>query len=251
MKPRENDKCIPAYSGPDSRNVQVMFGGIAPRYDFLNHLLSASLDRYWRRVAVQAVQRFVPDPSAHCLDLCSGTGDLALELQRRAGLSVVASDFCHPMLKRAALKIAAAGVDASVRNVEADALNLPFSDETFDVATIAFGLRNLEDPSRGLREVLRILRPGGALVVLEFSKPVVPVLRHVFDFYFRYVLPRIGAAISGDDRAYQYLPESVRRFPPQRGLVSLLESVGFSRVGYRNLTGGVAALHWGRKSSRR
>jgi demethylmenaquinone methyltransferase/2-methoxy-6-polyprenyl-1,4-benzoquinol methylase len=227
-----------------------MFAGIAPRYDLLNHLLSASLDRYWRRVAVQAVQRFIPHPSAHCLDLCSGTGDLALELQRRAGLNVIASDFCHPMLKRAALKIAAAGVAASVRNVEADALSLPFSDETFDAVTIAFGLRNLEDPYRGLCEVLRVLRPGGALIVLEFSKPVVPVLRHVFDLYFRYVLPRIGAVISGDAKAYQYLPDSVRRFPPQGGLVTLLESAGFNGVGFRNLTGGVAALHWGRKSSR-
>jgi demethylmenaquinone methyltransferase/2-methoxy-6-polyprenyl-1,4-benzoquinol methylase len=151
------------------------------------------------------------------------------------------------MLTRSLKKTVARGVEAFIRTVEADALTLPFPDRTFDAVTVAFGLRNLEDPRKGLDEMCRVLRSGGALVVLEFSKPVTPVFRHVFQFYFRYVLPRLGAAISGDRHAYQYLPDSVRNFPSQEKLVRLMQSAGFREVGYSNLTGGVAALHWGTK----
>jgi demethylmenaquinone methyltransferase/2-methoxy-6-polyprenyl-1,4-benzoquinol methylase len=232
------------YRGPDSRRVQEMFAGIAHRYDFLNHLLSASIDRYWRRLAVRKIQELMRSgPPRVCLDVCSGTGDLALDLHRRFGCDVVASDFCHPMLTRATAKFAG----APVRNVEADALNLPFRDCSFDALTIGFGLRNLEDPIRGLSEMHRVLRPGGALVILEFSKPVVPVFKHVFSFYFRRVLPRLGAVISGDGNAYQYLPESVRKFPEQDGLLHLLRSAGFANPSYRNLSGGIAALHWAQR----
>ena len=128
-------------------------------------------------------------------------------------------------------------------------MNLPFVDGSFSAVTIAFGLRNLEDPARGLTEMYRVLAPGGALVVLEFSKPVVPVFRQIFNFYFRYILPKLGAAISGDGSAYQYLPDSVRKFPAQAELVELMSAVGFRDVDYRNLSGGIAALHWGRKDA--
>jgi demethylmenaquinone methyltransferase/2-methoxy-6-polyprenyl-1,4-benzoquinol methylase len=232
------------YPGPDSRRVQQMFAGIAHRYDFLNHFLSASIDRRWRKVAVHKVLELTgPSPPALCLDLCSGTGDLALALNRGLGCDVVASDFCHPMLTRANAK----SRGTRVRNVEADALNLPFADHSFDALTIAFGLRNLEDPRRGLEEMQRVVRPGGALVILEFSKPVVPVLKHAFNFYFRHILPKLGALISGDGSAYQYLPDSVRKFPTQEELVELMSGAGFREVSYRNLSGGIAALHWGRK----
>lgn len=228
------------YRGPDSRRVQQMFAGIAPRYDFLNHFLSASIDRRWRKIAVAKVRELIPLSSAvECLDVCSGTGDLAIALRRTLGHSVVATDFCHPMLTRAARK------ERAIPNVEADALSLPFRDQSFDAVTIAFGLRNLEDPVRGLSEIHRLLRPTGAAVILEFSKPVVPVLRNIFGFYFRYVLPQLGAAISGDSNAYQYLPDSVARFPAQEELVELMRTVGYRNVGYRNLSGGIAALHWG------
>jgi demethylmenaquinone methyltransferase/2-methoxy-6-polyprenyl-1,4-benzoquinol methylase len=133
-----------------------------------------------------------------------------------------------------------------VRNVEADALRLPFANAASDAVTIAFGLRNLEDPMRGLREMRRVLKPGGAVVILEFSKPVTPVFKHLFNFYFRHILPRIGAVISGSGFAYQYLPDSVARFPGQAELVELLAAAGFQNAAYRNLSGGVAALHWGR-----
>lgn len=229
-----------AYQGPDSRAVQAMFAGIAHRYDFLNHFLSASVDRYWRRIAVRQVRALAGQPS-RCLDLCTGTGDLALALHRDLGCEVIASDFCHPMLTRAGVKTNG----RAIRIVEADALTLPFDDDSFDVVTVAFGLRNLESPYRGLQEMHRVLRPGGAMVILEFSKPVVPVLRHVFNFYFRNILPKMGAVISGSGNAYQYLPDSVQKFPAQAELAELIQEAGFEKVGYRDLSGGIAALHWG------
>ncbi|MBI2150059.1 MAG: bifunctional demethylmenaquinone methyltransferase/2-methoxy-6-polyprenyl-1,4-benzoquinol methylase UbiE [Acidobacteria bacterium] len=236
------------YLGPDSARVRRMFGAIAHRYDFLNHFLSASIDRYWRRAAVNQVRELTgPAPPGLCLDACSGTGDLALALHRRLGARVIATDFCHPMLTRARTKFAAARTGAAVQNVEADTLSLPFADDSFDALAIAFGLRNLEDVRRGLREMRRVLQPGGALVILEFSKPVVPVFRHVFDFYFSHILPRLGSAISGDASAYRYLPDSVGKFPSRHGLGELMIQAKFRCVEFRNLSGGIAALHWGKK----
>jgi len=229
------------YLGPDSRRVQQMFAGIAHRYDFLNHFLSASIDRRWRRAAVNKVRQLIGSSPALCLDACSGTGDLAIALEQALNTRVIASDFCHPMLTRAKDKFAG----RNIRSIEADALHLPFPDRSFDVLTNAFGLRNLEDPYRGLQEMHRVLKPGGAVVILEFSKPVVPVFRHMFNFYFRYVLPKLGAIVSGDGSAYQYLPDSVRKFPAQEPLAELMRRSGFKDVGYKNLSGGIAALHWG------
>ena len=230
------------YRGPDGRRVQEMFAGIAHRYDFLNHFLSASIDRRWRQVAVRKVRGLLRTAPTLCLDCCSGTGDLAVTLSKGLDCPVIASDFCHPMLTRALEKCR----QLPVRNVEADALDLPFADKSFDALTIAFGLRNLENPQCGLREMRRVIRPGGALVILEFSKPIVPVMGSAFNFYFHHILPRIGAVISGDRKAYQYLPDSVRQFPAQAELAEWLQATGFTDVGYRNLTGGIAALHWGR-----
>jgi demethylmenaquinone methyltransferase / 2-methoxy-6-polyprenyl-1,4-benzoquinol methylase len=231
------------YQGPDSRRVQEMFAAIAHRYDFLNHFLSASVDVRWRRLAVRKVQELAAPLSPRCcLDLCSGTGDLALALHGHIGCEVIASDFCHPMLTRAGKKFA----ERPIRNVEADALTLPFRDESFDALTIAFGLRNLEDPLRGLVEMRRVLKPRGAVVILEFSKPVLPVFAFAFNFYFRSILPKLGALISGNHTAYQYLPDSVRAFPSQEELVTLLRRAGFRDPAYRNLSGGIAALHWAR-----
>ena len=238
MKQRE-------YQGPDSRAVQQMFARIAHRYDFLNHFLSASIDRHWREAAVNKLRELVvsASPSMLCLDVCSGTGDLAVALHRGLKSRVVALDFCHPMLTRANAKMKAAAVAPSIQNIEGDTLELPFADRSFDAVTIAFGLRNLEDFRRGLQEMHRVLKPGGVLVILEFSRPVVPVLKHIFNFYFRCILPKLGAAISGDGIAYQYLPDSVWKFPTQVELAAVMRAVGFQQVDYVNLTGGVATLH--------
>lgn len=236
------------YKGPDSGKVRQMFGEIAHRYDFLNHLLSASIDRRWRKIAVAKVHEHVRlNAATRCLDLCSGTGDLAIELHRRLSVPVVAADFCHPMLTRSTEKTRALEFDKAIHTVEADSLSLPFGSGSFDAITIAFGLRNLEDPRKGLAEMRRALKDDGVLVVLEFSRPVLPLFREVFQFYFRLVLPQLGAWISGQSTAYQYLPDSVGRFPSQDKLAGIMESVSFRNVGYRNLSGGIAALHWGLK----
>jgi demethylmenaquinone methyltransferase / 2-methoxy-6-polyprenyl-1,4-benzoquinol methylase len=228
--------------------IKRMFGEIAHRYDFLNHFLSASIDRRWRSItAAKIVEHVGRKPHPVCLDLCAGTADLAIALRRRIDGQVVASDFCHPMLVRGLAKVNLARLEDSIRVVEADAQSLPFPGESFDAVAIAFGLRNLEDLNRGLREMHRVLRPGGILAVLEFSRPVAPIFREAFGFYFHHVLPRLGALISGQPSAYKYLPESVRQFPPQRELAAMITGVDFHRVGYRNLSGGIAALHWGVK----
>jgi len=233
---------------PDGKAVQRMFAEIAPRYDFLNHFLSISIDRRWRKVAVARAGACLKGKTQPiCLDLCSGTGDLAIEMNRGLNVPVVASDFCHPMLIRGLQKVRNVGRDGFIPVIEADSLVLPFANDTFDVATVAFGLRNLEDAKEGLVEMKRVLKPDGGAIVLEFSRPVVPVFRQLFEFYFHHVLPHLGALISGQNSAYRYLPTSVRRFPPQRELAAMMESVGFKNVGYRNLSGGIAALHWGTK----
>lgn len=236
------------YRGPDGNAVRQMFGEIAHRYDFLNHFLSVSIDRRWRRLAAKKVLELVHGiQPTQCLDLCCGTGDLAIELHKQLKIPVVASDFCHPMLVRSLAKTRELKLDDSIRTIEADSLAIPFPTGTFDAVTVAFGLRNLEDPKKGLEEMRRVLRPDGALLILEFSKPVVPVVNWAFDFYFHRILPRIGSWISGQKTAYEYLPNSVDRFPSQLELAALMERVGLRNVAYRNLSGGIAAIHWALK----
>jgi demethylmenaquinone methyltransferase/2-methoxy-6-polyprenyl-1,4-benzoquinol methylase len=220
-----------------------MFAGIATRYDLLNHLLSGNVDRRWRRLVAEKLRPAL-DVDSTVLDVACGTGDLALVIAEACGARVVGVDFCRPMLDIAARKSADAP-QRTIPFVEGDALRLPFADEKFDAATIAFGLRNLSDVAGGLGELRRILKPGGRLVVLEFSRPVVPGFRALFQFYFSRVLPRVGGLVSGSRGAYEYLPDSVSKFPDQARLASLMKEVGFENVDYRNLTGGIAALHSG------
>ena len=229
-----------------ARAVRDMFSGIARRYDFLNHVLSVNIDKRWRRLLREKLSDVLARPDALVLDVACGTGDLAIELKRNAAAKVVGSDFCRPML--AIAKDKTGNDDLVIPYVEGDALGLPFGDRTFEAVTIAFGLRNLASWQDGLTELNRVLKPGGRLLVLEFSNPSVPGLRSLFNFYFTKILPRIGGMVSGSRSAYDYLPSSVARFPDQKGLSELMRSSGFGKVEYQNLTGGIAAIHEGIKS---
>jgi len=230
-----------------SKAVREMFSGIASKYDFLNHLLSVNIDKRWRRLVAKRLRDVLDNPNAKVLDVACGTGDLAIELQKDARAKVFGTDFCRPMLDIAFDKNEKN--NASIPYTEADGMNLSFADETFDAVTIAFGLRNFSNWENGLHEFYRILKTGGKLVVLEFSTPIVPGFRQAFQFYFSHILPRIGGAVSGSRGAYEYLPDSVSRFPDQKNLVSLMRKIGFSDVEYKNLTGGIAAIHFGVKEN--
>jgi demethylmenaquinone methyltransferase/2-methoxy-6-polyprenyl-1,4-benzoquinol methylase len=222
--------------------VREMFASIAGRYDLLNHLLSGNVDKRWRRIVATRVREKLSSPDSSVLDVACGTGDLSLTLFEITGAEVVGTDFCRPMLE-----IAAGKIPGGIRLIEGDALDLPFRNGTFDAATIAFGLRNLSNVESGLAELSRVLKPGGWVAVLEFSRPANAILRPVFNLYFRKLLPWMGGLISGYRSAYTYLPASVQKFPDQSQLSLLMEQAGFVQVGYENLTGGIAALHMGQR----
>ncbi len=217
-----------------------MFGAIAPRYDLLNHLLSLNRDRYWRRRAVDRLEK--GDPTARLfLDACAGTLDLSLELAVRPHFNglVVASDFSFNMLRAGAGKLR----NRPIRMVCGDALNLPVPDATFHAAMVAFGVRNLSSLDAGLRELARVIRPGARLVVLEFTTPSRQPLRSLYLFYFRRLLPLIGRLLSGHQSAYAYLPASVLEFPGPRGLAERMQAAGFRDVRWEAMTGGIVTLH--------
>jgi demethylmenaquinone methyltransferase/2-methoxy-6-polyprenyl-1,4-benzoquinol methylase len=222
--------------------VREMFATIATRYDLLNHLLSGNTDKKWRRIVAKRVSEKLGSYPSQILDVACGTGDLSLTLFETTGVRVVATDFCRPMLE-----IAAGKMPGSVKLVEADALSLPFLDQSFEAVTIAFGLRNFSNVEIGLKELFRVVKPQGWVAVLEFSKPPNALFNALFGFYFLRVLPLLGGIISGSKSAYSYLPNSVQRFPDQQELSRLMNEVGFSQVTYENLTGGIAALHLGRR----
>jgi len=228
-----------------AQRVREMFATIATRYDLLNHLLSGNIDRRWRRLVVKKVVANLPVSNARVLDVACGTGDLSLALVAGAQAQVVGLDFCRPMLNIAAAKSSQRGL--AIPFVEGDALQLPFRDESFDALSISFGLRNVASVEGGLRELLRVLRPGGSVAVLEFSKPRTPIVRTFYWAYFTKVLPWFGGLVSGSRSAYEYLPDSVSRFPDQEALAAMMKKVGFAEVSFQNLTGGIAALHFGRR----
>jgi demethylmenaquinone methyltransferase/2-methoxy-6-polyprenyl-1,4-benzoquinol methylase len=223
-----------------SRWVRSMFGRVAPRYDTANHVLSMNIDRLWRARTVARVHDLVRDPKAKVLDLCCGTGDLILALERARGAAVLGSDFCHPMLLGAARKSSRSPL------FEADALQLPLRERSLDVITIAFGYRNFANYEAGLTELRRVLKPGGILAILEFSQPPNRTFAALYNWYSRKVLPWIGGMISGSRDAYTYLPESVRKFPGAEELAAMMTRAGFADVKFERMTGGIVALHTGR-----
>jgi demethylmenaquinone methyltransferase/2-methoxy-6-polyprenyl-1,4-benzoquinol methylase len=260
--------------GQDSaaRAVREMFTSIAPRYDLLNHVLSFNVDRLWWRRAARTFRHILTRPGARVLDLCCGTGDMTFALRRQAGESapqVLGVDFSHAMLQRARAKSAEGhvGADAFVRPatlseakgsvndarkgpapiwIEADALNLPFPSAHFDLVTSTFGFRNLADYDAGLREIVRLLRPGGECGILDFGEPK-GTIGSLYRIYFRQILPRVGTLISGVRGPYAYLPASVERFPPPEEMLARMKSAGFSEASWTPYTFGIAGLYWGKR----
>ena len=233
-----------------SRKVREMFTRIAPRYDLLNHLLSGQMDRRWRLRAARELRPILERADARVLDLCCGTGDLAFSLAREGRARIVGADFSHTMLVRAKQK-AAAQVNGSavVPFFEADALYLPFADGSFDLVTTAFGYRNLANYEAGLREIARVLKPGGSAAILEFTEPEPGLMGDAYRFYCQTVLPKIGGWISGDTAAYAYLPKSVARFFRPVELAGLMEKAGYRDVRVVLMMLKSVALHVGVKSS--
>jgi demethylmenaquinone methyltransferase/2-methoxy-6-polyprenyl-1,4-benzoquinol methylase len=224
-----------------SRWVRGMFGRIAGRYDLLNHVLSFNLDRRWRARLVDRVAEILDRSDARVLDLCCGTADVMISLQKRRGRAkILGSDFCHPMLLEARRK-------TQSPLFEADALALPLADASLDLITIAFGFRNLANYQHGLDELLRVLKPGGVAAILEFSQPTNRGFAALYEFFSTRVLPRIGGMVSGSHEAYSYLPESIRKFPGADDFASQMRSSGFTGVEFERMVGGAVALHLARK----
>lgn len=227
--------------------VQRMFDQIAPRYDLLNHVLSMNVDRLWWRRTARAFRHILTRNEARVLDLCAGTGDMAVAL-RAAGwrqtseAQIYALDFSHQMLQHGLEKYA----EKTIQPVEADALRLPLPDSAMDLVVSAFGFRNLANYDAGLRELRRVLKPGGELGILDFSEPGGP-LGKLYGFYFRKILPRIGTMISGVRGPYEYLPASVRSFPTPQQMLARMEAAGFKDVSWKPYTFGIAGLYHAKK----
>jgi demethylmenaquinone methyltransferase / 2-methoxy-6-polyprenyl-1,4-benzoquinol methylase len=227
-----------------SLKVRNMFGAIACRYDFLNHLLSANIDRRWRHICVRELEKRIETARPVILDVGCGTADLSIAFSKLG--PVIGCDFCHPMLRVGAHKIVAHARRFPISLLGADALVLPFAASSFDVVVSAFVLRNLTDIDLGLQEMRRVLRPGGLLGILDFGMPRIPLIAPFYRWYFYKILPKVGRLISGVDGPYGYLPDSVQAFPPAEDLKIRVEHAGFNNAEYRLLTTGIAILLMGR-----
>jgi demethylmenaquinone methyltransferase / 2-methoxy-6-polyprenyl-1,4-benzoquinol methylase len=231
-----------------SQKVRQMFTQIAPTYDSINHILSFNIDRRWRARTAKLLRPILQREDALVLDLCCGTGDLALAMRGRGKAKIIGADFTHTMLTRARIKSVHVGSHSGMTNpvlpvAEADALRLPFAEQSFDLVTTAFGFRNLANYEAGLREIYRVLKPGGTLAILDFTEPPDNFRGSLYRWYFCRVLPRVGGWLSGDLDAYTYLPKSVSRFFQAAELSALMESVGYQSATFRRWTLGAIALH--------
>jgi len=236
---------VTPYSAEGSKREQVerMFDSISPKYDLLNRLLSMGVDQGWRRKVVRLLGQ---EPVAHLLDVATGTADLAIMAASRTD-RVTGIDISEGMLAHGRVKVTKEGLTEKITLSQADSTALPFTDGVFDAVTVAFGVRNFEDLEKGLREMIRVLKPNGRLFVLEFSKPQHTPMRQLFRFYFHHVMPLIGRAVSKDSAAYTYLPKSVDAFPEGPAFLVMLKNAGARQAEARSLTGGVATLYMARK----
>lgn len=232
--------------GKDKRvAIESMFNSIAWRYDFLNHFLSFGIDRLWRKKAIRIISNSFKTP--YILDVATGTGDLAIAAIRTNPTGIKGIDISENMLRIGREKLHAKGLEGKIELIQGDSENIPFADNIFDVAMVAFGVRNFSNPLKGLLEMKRVIRNQGMIVVLEFSKPSGFPFRPVYNFYFRNILPFFGKLFSKDKSAYRYLPDSVMKFPDNEEFIKLLNAAGFSDSKQIKLTGGVASIYTGVK----
>lgn len=240
---------VKPYNKADStkkEEVAEMFDSISKRYDFLNHFLSLGIDKVWRKKAIRILSKEQPKS---ILDIATGTGDFALAALKLKPARVVGLDLSAGMLDVGRQKMKKKKVDHIIEMMQGDSENLPFDDNTFDAFTVGFGVRNFENLERGLSEMLRVLRPGGIGIILEFSKPKKFPVKQYYKFHSKYIIPKLGSAISKDKAAYSYLPESVAAFPEGKGFLDILTKVGYVNLESKLVSGGIATIYVGRKKS--
>lgn len=242
----ERKEVKPYGSSDKSKKEEVaeMFNKVSKRYDFLNHFLSVGIDRIWRRKAINMLKEIKPQ---RILDLASGTGDFAIEALRLNPTEIIGMDISEGMLAVGREKMKKKGVDSIVSMRLGDSEDLPFEDNYFDALTVGFGVRNYENLEKGLSEMLRVVRPGGKLIVLEFSKPKKFPVKHYYAFHSKYIIPFFGKRISKDDKAYAYLPESIAAFPEGKDFTDILTKLGYQSVGSKLVSGGIATIYFGTK----
>lgn len=233
---------VPYKDASDNKKSQVatMFNNIAGKYDFLNHFLSAGIDIYWRKKAIDLLEKSKP---AQILDIATGTGDFAIEALRVKPEKITGIDISEGMLAVGREKMRKKGLDKKIELLSGDSENLQFADSGFDAVMAAFGVRNFENLERGLSEMHRVLKPGGRLVILEFSKPTAFPMKQAYNFYFKNILPVFGKMVSKDNAAYTYLPESVQAFPDGEAFLSILRQVGFAKPEWQPLTFGICSIY--------
>jgi demethylmenaquinone methyltransferase / 2-methoxy-6-polyprenyl-1,4-benzoquinol methylase len=237
---------VTPYKTSDSKKEQVqsMFDNIAPKYDLLNRILSLGVDVWWRKQAVKHLRAYQPD---HVVDIACGTGDFSIAVYKSGVAKVTGVDIANEMLVNGRVKLKEMGLDKGITLVQGDSEQLQFDDNTFDGATVAFGVRNFEHLEKGLTEILRVLRPGAPLIVLEFSKPRVFPVKQLFNFYFKTICPMVGRLVSGDARAYTYLYESVQVFPDGTAFTSIMETCGYKSIQWKKFTFGICSMYIGVK----
>ena len=228
--------------------VKSMFNDIAPKYDLLNHVLSMGIDKLWRKKVRKQLAEIKPE---RILDIATGTGDLAIELAKLNPKEIIGADIAVDMLKVGEKKIKKKGLDHIIKLEQGDAENLKYDTDYFDAVTVAFGVRNYENLLKGLKEMHRVLRPGGKVAILEFSKPSSFPIKNIYNFYFKNILPNIGKKVSKNDEAYTYLPESVQQFPEGRDFMNVMKQAGYTQIGQTRLSFGIATLYTGLKKRKK